>query len=377
MDLVQSQPGTPRLLLTLTGVGGFVAIYVWATWKNAYELGTSPTPLAHTSRLKWLTVASLITLSFVLALLGRVSSSWLDTFIFTGAYISGSLPPRKAFPAVIVTVLASLAAGGLIGLSAFEAVQSSIILMVTWVTTISLVRTFVAGRALTTAREEIAQLAVMNERLRIARDLHDLLGHSLSLIALKSELARRLIDVSPERAALEIGDVEQVARTTLQEVREAVGRYRQPTLSGELRGAQEILAAAGIIYEYQSEPAVIEQLPSAIEADLGWAVREGVTNVIRHSRARHCWVRIKRDSQLVMVEIIDDGRPAASELAASEQNSVIPTRQSAIGHGLRGLEERITALGGRFEVGTAHNGGFRLAVSVPLSSLSMRSLPTQ
>ncbi len=374
MDFVRAQPGTLRLVTTLVGVGLFVALYIWATWKCVYELGSLSVPRVSTSRLKWLTVGCMILLSFCLALLAHLNSNWLDTFIFTGAYISGALPPRKALPAVGVTVVFSLLAGAFIGLSWFETIQSNIILIVTWVTTISLVRTFVAGRELSNAREEIARLAVTNERLRIARDLHDLLGHNLSLIALKSELARRLITVSPERATLEISDVEHVARTTLQEVREAVGRYRQLTLSGELHGAQEILAAAGIDCEIQGGQLADERLPTEIEAGLGWVMREGVTNVIRHSRAHHCRIRIGRDQSTVTVEITDDGPMVRTGSPSSD-----PRSSGDSGYGLRGLNERIIALGGYCEAGVGKEGGFRLVVNVPLSLQSARpgQLPAQ
>ncbi len=199
----------------------------------------------------------------------------------------------------------------------------------------------------------------MTERLRIARDLHDLLGHNLSLIALKSELAGRLIGVAPERATVEIGDVERVARTTLQEVREAVSAYRQPTLSSELHAAREILFAAGIAHRYEGNESIMGTLPTAVETLLSWAVREGVTNVIRHSRARQCTVRMKRESHAACVEVIDDGVARPQDAASSGSNG-------NGGNGLRGLAERVEALSGNFEAGPRVGGGYRLAVSVPV-----------
>ena len=195
----------------------------------------------------------------------------------------------------------------------------------------------------------------MTERLRIARDLHDLLGHNLSLIALKSELAGRLVGISPERATIEIGDVEKVARTTLQEVREAVASYRQPTLLSELHSAQEILAAAGITYRYDSDESMIGKLPTAVESVLAWAVREGVTNVIRHSRAHQCMIRVGQNKHDTWVEVTDDGR-------GTMYNKDNPDNG---GNGLRGLVERVEALGGKCETGRPAEGGFRLSVSVP------------
>ena len=133
-------------------------------------------------------------------------------------------------------------------------------------------------------RAELARMAVANERLRIARDLHDLLGHSLSLITIKAELAGRVIDADPDRAAREIADLEAVARRSLGEVRAAVTSYRQPSLAGELAAARQMLTAAGMDCQVHA-PASIDLAPEA-EGLLAWTVREGATNVVRHSGAR-------------------------------------------------------------------------------------------
>ena len=218
------------------------------------------------------------------------------------------------------------------------------------------------------AQDEAARMAVMTERLRIARDLHDVLGHNLSLITLKSELARRLAGSASDRLASEIGDIEQVARTTLQEVREAVGNYRQPTLASELHGAQEILTAAGISCQYDNNESDIESLPAAIEAVLAWALREGVTNVIRHSRAHSCTIRVTRGMQNAQVEIIDDGAGMTKAAVAQQDGAGSAQSNGHVGNGLRGLSERVAALGGCFESGPHDDtSGFRLAVSVPLA----------
>jgi two-component system sensor histidine kinase DesK len=209
-------------------------------------------------------------------------------------------------------------------------------------------------RQLRVAREEIARLAVAEERLRFARDLHDLLGHSLSLIALKSELAGRLVGKAPDRAAAEMRDVETVARNALQEVRAAVAGYRQPTLASELRSAEEILTAAGISFRMEG---VIDSPPPALEGVLSWTVREGVTNVIRHSRARCCTIRLSQDGALLGIEVCDDGRGVAPNASAMP---------AASGSGLAGLAERVAAFGGHFSVGPSPSGGFRLSVQVPI-----------
>jgi two-component system, NarL family, sensor histidine kinase DesK len=363
VGLFQVHTPLPPLVVTLAGIAVFAGIYMWATWQNVQErFGMLPGP--HMTIVKEFPILLLVVLCVVLALLGDVNgNTLLEPFIYTSAYIAGRLTVVRAGVALLVLALLSIVVGLLTHLTRFEIGQGVVYVLVVGAVTMSMVRFSMTSRELRFAREEIAHLAVTNERLRIARDLHDLLGHNLSLIALKSELARRLIAVAPERAATEIGDIETVARTTLQEVREAVASYRQPTLASELQGAQEILSAAGIVYRYEGDAQLIATLPTAIEAALSWVVREAVTNVIRHSRARHCTIRVKRSAGEVCVEVVDDGtgiQPVAASTGAL----------SSGGNGLRGLSERISTLGGSCEVGPRKEGSFRLAVVVPLAQSS-------
>ena len=171
------------------------------------------------------------------------------------------------------------------------------------------------NRELHEARAELAQLAVADERARFARDLHDLLGHSLSVIALKAELAGRLLREQPAEAAGHVSEIEQVARGALTEVREAVSGYRQPTLDDEIAGAKMALSAAGIEAEIE-RPAVT--FDPAIEAVLAWTVREGATNVIRHSGAGHCSVKVMAGLGEAGVEVLDDG-PGCEDVIANGQ----------------------------------------------------------
>ncbi|HEX5466973.1 MAG TPA: histidine kinase, partial [Candidatus Limnocylindrales bacterium] len=245
--------------------------------------------------------------------------------------------------------------------------------------------------ALVAAQEEIARLAVTAERDRIARDLHDVLGHSLSLIAIKSELAGRLLPDDPLRAQAEVQDIERAARESLSAVRETVGGYRQPTLAAELAGAQAALAAAGITGRIEAKAG---ELPRPVDALLAWAVREGVTNVVRHSRARHCTISTGREGSEASLAIDDDGAApgattgvgagagsaglsgsAAPSGSAAQSGSAAPSGSGAevgaglgavAGSGLRGLAERLAAVGGRLEAGFRPDGGYRLLVRVPL-----------
>jgi len=192
------------------------------------------------------------------------------------------------------------------------------------------------------ARARLAALAAENERLRIARDLHDLLGRSLTSITVKASLARRLGHTDPAQALTEIADVESLARRSLADVRAAVNHYRDVTLTGELSAGKDLLRAAGITADL---PGSVQVVDPAYQELFGWAVREGLTNVVRHSRASSCAVRLTPYS----IEISDNG----AGTAASE------------GNGLSGLRERAVAADAIVDAGPLPTGGWRLRVSLP------------
>ena len=212
------------------------------------------------------------------------------------------------------------------------------------------------------ARKELAHQAVTEERLRMARDLHDLLGHTLSLITLKSEFAGRLLEKDPHTATQEIREVERVARQALREVREAVAGYRQQSLRGELDAARQILEAAGIDCSMEYDAPV---LSPEVDNVLGWVVREGVTNVIRHSLAKQCLIRITSGGDHARMEVSNDGYLRENGRA----------NQTGTGSGLAGLAERVAKRGGHLEAGPqliTGVPGFRLFVDIPIKeSVSM------
>jgi two-component system, NarL family, sensor histidine kinase DesK len=201
--------------------------------------------------------------------------------------------------------------------------------------------------ALTAARAEVARLAAENERTRIARDLHDLLGHSLTTITVKAGLARKLTDVDPARAAEEITAVEQLSRRTLGEVRAAVAGYRDVTLAGELASAHEVLRAAGIDARL---PGAVDAVDADAVEPFGWVVREAVTNVVRHSRAHTCTITVGPR----WIEIVDDGRGAGA--------------MRGNGNGLRGLRERLEHLGGTVSAHPAAQGWVVRAELAPIAA---------
>jgi len=199
-----------------------------------------------------------------------------------------------------------------------------------------------ANQALAETRAELARLAAENERIRIARDLHDLLGHSLTTITVKAGLARRLGPTDPDGAVAQITEVEDLCRRVLTDVRAAVSGYREVTLASELARGRELLRASAITADL---PTATEVADPAHQELFGWAVREGLTNVIRHSRARSCSVRVSASC----VEIIDDGHGSAADP----------------GNGLSGLRERAAAAGGGVDAGPVQPTGWRLRVWVP------------
>ncbi|WP_186404950.1 sensor histidine kinase [[Actinomadura] parvosata] len=204
-------------------------------------------------------------------------------------------------------------------------------------------------------RRELARLAVVEERNRIARDLHDLVGHSLSVVAVKTELARRLVPRDPERAGAELADIDTVVRRALAEVRQAVTNYRQPALAAEVAGAVSAARSAGIACTVSLPDDW--HLPVPVEGLLAWTVREGVTNVLRHSRARSCSITVELAPRRAAVEICDDGVGTGDDERPEAAVS---------GNGLTGLSERASALRGEISVGRRPEGGFRLSVAVPL-----------
>ncbi len=204
-----------------------------------------------------------------------------------------------------------------------------------------------AQQKLQLANDEIEHLAKVAERERIARDMHDVLGHTLSLITLKSELARKLVDRDPERAKQEMHEVEDASRAALADVREAIRGYRTEGIFAELARARAALETAGLTVEYQTDQVALSPEQESV---LSLALREAVTNVVRHAEAQRCNVSLRRNASLCTLEVADDGCGACGPE----------------GNGLRGMRERLEALGGSLQLLTAN--GTRLIIDLPLAS---------
>ena len=339
-----------RLLAFLASMVAYVSLYLWLVLRYPFRGELSPPE-------RRVHAALLVTLAALALYLEVAFGSGIPyQFMFVVIAAAVTLPTLPAASAVVAIM--ALTSGIYALRSGWDALSS------TWESAVApfaivgfsmiiVNRLVLTVRELRAAREEITRLAVAEERLRFARDLHDLLGHSLSSITLKSELAGRLLPVAPDKAAAEVRDIEGVARNALREVREAVAGYRQPTLDEELASAQQILEAAGIACQIERSVGV---LPNDVDAVLAWTVREGTTNVIRHSHAKHCEICLMQESEEIHAEISDDGVGFSSPSDETNVN----------GSGLSGLAERVAARSGKFEAKTPSGGGFSLRVSLPL-----------
>ncbi|NIZ91052.1 sensor histidine kinase [Kineococcus rubinsiae] len=333
--------GNPDRALAVLGtasvvVFGLAYVLLWRRWQQGRSTGT----LGASPREATFGIALLLALGA--AVVPAAGASAANTLVFVCAYAAFAVSLRVAGVIVVLVTGGLLVAarlvpgwGGVTGTAAGTVLASVAVYGVS--------RMISRGRELAVAQQDLARLAVAEERSRFSRDLHDLLGHSLTVITLKAELAGRLMDLDPARAAAEVADVERLARTALTDVRAALEGFREVTLATELAGARQALAAAGIEADL---PGAVDEVPGELAELFGWVVREGVTNVVRHSGARHCRVELTAAS----VAVSDDGtgpRPGAGD-----------------GHGLSGLADRARSAGGTLTVGRSAEGGFRVEVAV-------------
>jgi two-component system, NarL family, sensor histidine kinase DesK len=345
-DVIQRHVSPVRIVFLAALMTAYLGLFSNLVLIRDRDLVGRPTPWA---RIVALTVFGLLLPVFSGPL-------WLTATGIVGACYAAYLPPRPALIGVLTT-------GAYCGVYAVAAhVDSGNALVFAFEPLVIGGFAYASGRRvelirqLRATRGELARSAVADERLRISRDLHDLLGHSLSVIAVKAELARRMLPADPERAGREIGEVEATARRALQEVRDAVTGYRAPSLAVELVSARRAINAAGI--RCLVDAPENHRLPKDVNALLAWAAREGATNVVRHSAATRCDIRLTVTATQATLELTDDGCAAGQDGTGREG--------TPDGHGLAGLAERTAALGGALEAGPRERGGYRLSVRVPV-----------
>jgi two-component system sensor histidine kinase DesK len=284
---------------------------------------------------------------FVLGLIAAPTDPVAATyFIYAASMIAWGLSAGNAYRALAVYVPIVALVSWLLHVSLYGAVPAVVFSAVVGIACINGADQKRTHARLRQANDTIEGLAKIAERERIARDLHDVLGHTLSLIALKSQLASKLADRDPARAIAEIRDVEQIARTSLDELREAVAGYRGAGISEELAHARDVLTSAGLQVECDADEV---RLAPANESVLALAIREAVTNIVRHARASAVRVRLAATGTACRFEIHDDGVGGS----ANE------------GMGLTGMRERVESHGGSLERTSDH--GTRLVVTLPLA----------
>ncbi|MGI5530237.1 sensor histidine kinase [Streptomyces syringium] len=339
-DLTDGHHTGPATVLGWAGLTVFVLVYLFMV------LGRRPR--GRLSRRQLGTLAGLYALAVVLAL--ALGSVWLVLLVYVAVSAGVMLPMTWALR-VIPFVAASEVVIGLVE-GADTSRQLTLVLptLLGGAAMMGIVQMGRTMRELREARATVAHLAANEERLRLARDLHDLLGHSLSLITLKSELAGRMLPDRPGQAAQQVADIERVSRQALVDVREAVSGFRRPTLDAEIAGARTALAAAGVAAAVGGASGHAG-LPAEEEGALAWALREAVTNVVRHSGASRCEVTLEEQGDELCLTVTDNGHG--------------PARPH--GNGLTGLAERLALAGGRLETGRGPRGGFRLRARVPLT----------
>lgn len=199
------------------------------------------------------------------------------------------------------------------------------------------------------ANEQIKELVKREERVRIARDLHDTLGHTLSLITLKSQLVGKLTTINPDRAQLEAKEIEQTSRAALKQVRELVSQMRAIRVAEELTEVQEIFQAAGIAYHFQGD-SELQDVPLLTQNMISMCLKEAATNVVKHSQARNCFITVSPTTERIKIMIKDDG--------------IGITNQYARGNGIKGMEERLALFDGTITI--TNLNGTVLEMSIPI-----------
>ncbi|MCC4247882.1 MULTISPECIES: sensor histidine kinase [Microbacterium] len=301
-------------------------------------------PFARRTPASWQRVipaAVMFALSLGLAPLIGDDVRWMWTFIGVAIAVS-NIGRRPTWILVLPLSALSFAVGEWTGADTFTSFLNSAIILSVSVMMLSFIENITTLERLRTAQEQVAELAAERERSRVARDVHDILGHSLTVITVKAELAGRLMDAGSPAARDEVAQIEQLSRGALADVRATVHGYRGVSISGELAAARAALESAGVAAEL---PGSTDQVPSDRRELAGWVVREAVTNVVRHAEASVCRVSLDARS----VEVADDGRG--------------PSDAPSSGSGLSGLRERVETAGGRTTVGPSDLGGFRVRVT--------------
>jgi two-component system sensor histidine kinase DesK len=329
---------TGKGLLGLVGLAVFVACYVRVVWRSV--------PVPYDNKTPYALAGALVVGAALIPVFGY---GWAVVLAFyANSLLLINVRRRWRLAALLAVTGSFIALGFVLNGDAGEVLGTAISVVAIGAFQVAFARQVEDGVRLRRARAELARLAVAEERLRISRDLHDVLGQRLAAVALKSELAARLSRSDPERAEAEMIEVSKVAREALDEVRATVAGYRDVSLATEVRTAVALLTAASVETTVSGVPV---SLSPAVEEVASWVVREASTNVVKHARADRCRIVLGRVPAGLSVEVSDDGVGSAGELVHA-------------GNGLSGLAERIAAIDGSFDVGPV-DGWFTVRAVIP------------
>jgi two-component system sensor histidine kinase DesK len=328
---LQNRPTAAAVAASALGIGLFLVLYF-----RAYASALRP---------RFAYALGMLGIGFALYRCGGI---WTVFAVYAAATLGFARPGR--FAAIGVALILALLTGfGLsLGVSPWEWGSGLFFSAIIGVGATFAGAINARNTALAAAREESRHLAVVAERERIARDLHDVLGHTLTVVAVKAELARKLIERDPPAAAREIEEIHATARAALAEVRIAVNGMRSTTLAQELASARSALESAGIAV---TSDVTAEPLPPLVETALAYVIREAATNVLRHSGARRCRITLAREGSEAALEIHDDGQGG----------------RIVEGHGVTGMRQRLMAVRGALEL--REESGMHLFARAPIGEL--------
>jgi two-component system sensor histidine kinase DesK len=324
-------PTSTDVLAFALGVAAFLPLYL-----SGYRVGGAR---------QLACIAGVLTIGFVLHWFHGI---WTVFPVYAAAMAAYVRPYRRAVYVLAGVGIAVAVFCAVLRLPAIEWAPALFFGALVGIASLYQARVEAANRELTASREEARRLAVVAERERIARDLHDVLGHTLTVVAVKADLAGKLVEPDPAAARREIEEIRTTARRALADLRSAVTGMRSATLAAELAGARDALASASIAHEVRAETG---PLPAAIETALAYVLRESVTNVVRHAEASRCLITLARDGAEARLEVHDDGRGGARPE----------------GNGIAGMRLRLAPLGGRLEIDG--RVGTRVVARVPLQAL--------
>ncbi|MFE6997470.1 sensor histidine kinase [Microbacterium sp. NPDC057659] len=331
LPMIQGEPA-PTAVLWTVALLVFIVLF----------LASAPIAMAMPARWRWAPATALLLLSTVFAL--ELDSGFTGLWAYVAvSYAISLMRPRESLLIVIGLAVAAFGLALWKPLGDLPAWAMPLIILSTGVLMVAFARNIATVRLLHATRNELAAVAVEEERNRVGRDMHDILGHSLSAIAVKADLAAALSERDPQAAAREIREVQTLARSTLGDMRAVVSGYRQVRVASELASLRTLLPASGLTAHL---PSTTDEVPEQNRELFGWVLREAATNVIRHAQARQCWVTLTPHR----ITVEDDGVGPVSE-------------DSGAGTGLRGLAERVQDAGGALRVGRSRRGGFLLEVT--------------